>query len=368
MNSKTIARLKQYGEKPLKKHGKRHKRGKIQSGNYTMLTLIFSLACTSGKATITYDGQNLRAIDMHLHTGEWTGISSDSQSFLAGNFPFPFNLNPEGLVEDTLSAEGVIKEMNKAGLDKGILFAVYAPRSVGVTTNEFVMSQTPHNPKRLYGLASLSVENWETEGEAELQRLREALSDPQMVGVKLAHTHMHFRMDDPAYYSIYTVAGEAGKPVYVHTGPSPFEGTKTDEPYINPNYLEHAISTHPDTRFILGHLGFDFEVREHRWLDDCIRLAKTHENVYLEPSALGSKTSDPTGAVLLESYTKIRENGVIDRVIYGSDGPQSPGFLNTYLQNSITAMTDSAYTADEVQAVLSGNAEKLFNIEPSTEQ
>ena len=166
-----------------------------------------------------------------------------------------------------LSAEGVINEMNKAGIDKSILFAVYAPRSVGVTTNEFVLSQTPHNPSRLYGLASLSVENWETEGQASLEKLRIALSDPRMVGVKLAHTHMHFRMDDSAYYPIYSVAGEAGKPVYVHTGPSPFDGTKSEEPYINPNYLEEAIASHPNTNFILGHLGFDFEVREHRWLE-----------------------------------------------------------------------------------------------------
>ena len=60
---------------------------------------------------------------------------------------------------------------------------------------------------------------------------------------------------------------------------------------------------HPDTDFILGHLGFDFEVREHRWLMDCIRLAETYPNVWLEPSALGSSTSDPTGEVLIEVPT-----------------------------------------------------------------
>ena len=217
-------------------------------------------------------------------------------------------------------------------------------------------------------MASLSVENWETEGERELQKLRTALTDPQMLGVKLAHTHMHFRMDDPAYYSIYTVAGEAGKPVYVHTGPSPFKGTKSEEPYINPNYMEAAISSHPQTQFILGHLGFDFEKREHKWLDDCIRLTQTYTNVYLEPSALGSKTSDPTGSVLLESFTKIKEKGVIDRVIYGSDGPQSPGFLKDYLERTMTGMKDSGYTADEVQAVLAGNAEKLFGLPTGSAQ
>ena len=43
-----------------------------------------------------------------------------------------------------------------------------------------------------------------------------------MIGVKLAHAHMHIRFDDPQYDPIYALAGELGKPVYLHTGPSPF--------------------------------------------------------------------------------------------------------------------------------------------------
>ena len=326
-----------------------------------MLFLI-TFACNSQPTTALFREQAVRVTDMHLHTGNWQEIAPKSQSYLASFFPFPFGLSPEALVEQTLSPEGVISELDKAGIDSGILFATYAPRSVGVATNDFVESNVQYDPSRLYGLSSLSVEQWELNADEQLEALDKSLENPSMIGVKLAHTHQHFRMDDPAYYDIYKIAAAHSAPVYLHTGPSPFLGTKTEAPYINPNYLEEAISEHPDTDFILGHLGFDFEVREHRWLMDCIRLAETYPNVWLEPSALGSSTSDPTGEVLIESYTRIQEAGLVDRIIYGSDGPQRPGFLSEYLERSIVAMEASGYSVEEAQLVLQDNANRAYGL------
>ena len=174
-----------------------------------------------------------------------------------------------------------------------------------------------------------------------------------MIGVKLAHTHQSFRMDDPAYYSIYDVTASHRAPVYIHTGPSPFVGTNQEDPYINPNYMEEAISVHPN-QFILGHLGFDFINRKQMWLDDCLRLAETYDNIWLEPSALGSATSDPERTILIgELIRRSGKKGLIDRVLYGSDGPQRPGFIAEYLERNIYAMEQSGYTVEEVRKVLS---------------
>ena len=322
------------------------------------------LACAQPELGAVYKNKRIPVTDMHLHTGEWESVSSRSKNFFTEVFPFPFNLEPESVTEQILSSEGILNEMDSGGFSRSILFAIYAPRSVGVTTNELVMELIEAAPKRLFGLASLSVEQWEEEGTTQLQKLSTALEHPSMLGVKLAHTHQSFRMDDPAYYSIYDVAASHQAPVYVHTGPSPFVGTNQEEPYINPNYLEEAISTHPDTEFILGHLGFDFINRKQKWLDDCLRLAEQYENIWLEPSALGSATSDPDRTVLIEAYTKIKEKGLIDRVIYGSDGPQRPGFMSEYLERNIYAMEQSGYTVEEVQKVLSENADRAFKIDP----
>ena len=104
---------------------------------------------------VLYNENRIAAIDMHLHTGIWPHIKEESQDYLASRFPFPFGLTPDSLAEDTLSATGVVKELDKAGVSVGFLFSVYAPRSVGVATNDFVIGQIEQSD-RLYGLASLS--------------------------------------------------------------------------------------------------------------------------------------------------------------------------------------------------------------------
>ena len=330
------------------------------------MSLFLLLACSKPQMGAVYKEKRVPVMDMHLHTGEWEYISSRSREFFAEIFPFPFNLDPQSTAETILSAEGVLKEMDNGGFSRSILFAVYAPRSVGVTTNEWVIEQVEKEPTRLYGLASLSVENWAVEKDAQLQKLADALEHPSMIGVKLAHPHQFFRMDDPAYYPIYDVAAQYNAPVYVHTGPSPFIGTNQEEPYINPNYLEEAISTHPDTQFILGHLGFDFVNKKQKWLDDCLRLAETYSNVWLEPSALGSESSDPDQVILVEAYQKIKEKGLVERVIYGSDGPQRPGFIAEYLERNLYAMEKNDYTLEEVELILSKNADRAFGLEAIT--
>jgi predicted TIM-barrel fold metal-dependent hydrolase len=326
------------------------------------LGLLFgSLGCGSPRG-VDYDGRRLPVVDMHLHPGEWEGIPEDTQRYIGSRFPFPLNLNAKTTADGILSAEGILAEMDKGGVAQAVLFAVYSPRTVGITTNERVIADTAKSPDRLFGLASLRLDAFRTDRDAELARLRAALKNPSMIGIKLAHAHQHVRMDDPFYFGIYQLAAELKKPLYLHTGSSPFPGTSREPPYTDPTYLEAAIQSHPGAIFILGHLGYNFTDQKLGGLDACIRLAKAYSNVYVEPSALGSKGSDPTGENLKQSMTKLREAGLVDRIIYGSDGPQSPGFVKDYLARTIVAMRASGYTADEAQAVLSGNFARVFNV------
>jgi predicted TIM-barrel fold metal-dependent hydrolase len=109
-------------------------------------------------------------------------------------------------------------------------------------------------------------------------------------------------------------------------------------------------------------LGYDFVSKQHAGLQTCIELAKKYPNVFLEPSALGSKGSDPTGENLRIAMQRMREAGVVDRIIYGSDGPQSPGFVKDYLGRTVEAMRAAGYTAAEAEAVLSGNFARNFGV------
>ncbi|MBL9100652.1 MAG: amidohydrolase [Myxococcales bacterium] len=327
-----------------------------------LLALLVLAACSEAEPGVVVDGQRLPVIDMHLHPGDWDAIPPATQEFLASRFPWPVGLRPDRAAMDVLTPAGILDEMDRAGVSVGVLFAIYAPRTVGVASNEDVAADVASAPSRFHGLASLRVDRWNEESAAELGRLRAALGRPGIVGIKLAHAHQQFRMDDPRYDGIYALAQELGKPVYLHTGTSPFPGTQQAPAYTDPAYLERAIAAYPGAAFILGHLGYDFQDHTLGALETCIDLATRYPNVYLEPSALGSKGSDPTGANLPAAMARMREAGLVDRIIYGSDGPQSPGFVADYLDRTVAAMRASGYTVDEMRAVLAGNFARVFAV------
>ena len=266
----------------------------------------------------------------------------------------------EGAGEDTLSTENILEQMDQGGIGRAVLFAVYAPRTVGITTNETVIERVEAAPDRLMGFASVRTDRWSTESSAQLAALDTALRPPGMVGVKMAPAHMHARLDDSAYWGIYEVAARNQVPVYLHTGPSPFPGTAREPQYTHPAYAEATIAAFPGVDFILGHMGYDFIEKEPGALETCIELAKRYDNVWVEPSAMGSEGSDPEGTNLPLALRRFREEGLVDRVLYGSDGPQAPGFLADYLDRTLTAFEKAGYTAAEAEAVLGGNFDALF--------
>jgi len=327
-----------------------------------LLLICLAIGCGEAEPGVVVRGARMPVIDMHLHPGDWDHIPPETKEFLSSRFPFPIDLRPDKAAASVLSAEGILGEMDRAGVTVGVLFAIYAPRTVGITSNEDVIADLARDPKRLYGLASLRVDRWNEDREQELANLREALAAPGIIGIKLAHAHQQFRMDTPDYFGIYALAAELGKPIYLHTGTSPFPGTQQAPAYTDPRYLEAAIVAYPGATFILGHLGYDFKTKQPGALEGCIDLATRYPNVYLEPSALGSKGSDPSGDNLRLAMARLREAGLVDRIIYGSDGPQSPGFVEEYLERTVAAMEAADYSVDEARAVLAGNFARVFAV------
>jgi predicted TIM-barrel fold metal-dependent hydrolase len=322
----------------------------------------FPTACGTTARGVDWNGKRLPVVDMHLHPGDWDDVPADTRKFLASRFPFPLGVDAESTAKDSLTPESILSELDGAGIWGGGLFAIYAPRTVGIASNELVAEDLTYAPDRYFGFASLRVDRWTTDRDAEIEQMKTTLSRPGFVGIKVAHAHQHFRMDEPAFYGIYEVSAALGKPVYLHTGTSPFPGTSQEPAYTDPAYLETAIQMYPKAKFVLGHLGYDFKEKKHAGLDTCIRLAKTYPNVFLEPSALGSTSSDPTGENLKEAMRKMHEGGVVDRIIYGSDGPQSPGFVKTYLDKTVAAMQATGYSEQEAADVLAGNFARVFGV------
>ena len=307
----------------------------------------------------TIDGVDIDIIDMHLHTGTWEALTEPYKERYSERVPKPFKFLMENLLGNGLTSEGILKQMDNAGIRRGGVFAVYSPDTTGIANNEFLYQQIKDQPERMFGFYSIRTDHWNIDANKELKKLESDLIKYKATGIKLAHAHQQMRLDDKRFDGIYEIAGRLNKPIYIHTGTSPNPYTRREPPYVDPVYLEESIIKYPQTKFILGHSGYDSFLIQLTYLESCIQLAKKYGNVYFEPGALGARKASE----VLPEYLKIIKNeGLIDRVIYGSDGPQFPGYTASHLENFVEAMEINEYSAMEMKLILQSNFERLFNL------
>ena len=105
-----------------------------------LLLVLGVVACGDPELGVLVDGERLPVIDMHLHPGDWDAIPPATQEFLASRFPWPIDLRPDKAAMDVLTPAGILGEMDRAGVSVGVLFAIHAPRTVGVFTNDALIA------------------------------------------------------------------------------------------------------------------------------------------------------------------------------------------------------------------------------------
>lgn len=336
----------------------------------------------------SYMGKPLEAIDIHMHPGRYEDLGPVGRDFLLKTLP---NFLPTSLKDFSLSAVssfllnpygafiGIKSDCEQAGVSMCGLFAVYAPETWGVTANETLLGYLNDKKNKgsdghpiFFGLASVRMQDWAKNEASELASLRKTLEHPLVKGVKLAFIHNSIPLDDAQYDSVYALAAQYQTPVYHHVGSSPlrklsdFATEAEQEQYLksyDPALLERAIKKFPNTLFILGHMGFDFNKEGNNSLGTVLDLAERYPNVYIEISAFGDPIHDPQGIEMDTVMRAIKEKNLIDRTIYGSDGPTIPGGTKTYLKSTLNSMEKLAYSYDEAKAVLFDNTVRIFRIQ-----
>ncbi len=308
---------------------------------------------------VAVNGERLAVVDMHLHTGTWEGSPPRFKERLTSRVPTGLKWTMGIFMDRILTGESILGTLDGAGISAGGVFALWSPATTGIATNDHVAEQIAVNPERLLGFASLRVDHWSLDGAEQLRQMEDAIEQHGMVGIKIAHGHQQFRMDDERFYGIYEIAARQGTLIYLHTGTSPNPGTRTEPPYCDPAYLEDAIQRHPGAIFILGHSGYDSFNRALTYTDSAIDLAQRYPNVYMEPGALGAERAEQ----LLHDYLeRIRAGGVIEKLIYGSDGPQFPGYVQSHLDAFLAGMQEVGYTTDEMRLILADNFTRVFGM------
>jgi len=335
----------------------------MQRSGYLLALMLFMLSgCSTPEPGVTVDGKRLAVVDMHLHTGAWDMMPPGFQARLSSRVPRGFKWMMKPFSDWMLTGDAIIRGLDSAGISGGGVFALYSPHTTGLAPNEFVEDQLREHHDRLFGFASLRVDQWNVDGPQQLRKLEDALTGMEgMVGIKLAHAHQQFRFDDERFYGIYEIAGRLHKPIYLHTATSPNPGTRIEPPYTDPSYLEDAIRRYPDTIFILGHAGWDSYRKKLTYVDACIDLVKRYPNVYMEPGALGA---DRAEEVLPDFLARVKAANIADRMIYGSDGPQFPGYVKSHLEAFVAGMQAAGFTVDEMRLILADNFTRVFGLPP----
>jgi len=352
-------------------------------------------------AEIEIDGETYKVMDPHLHTGEYGAMPLKAKVNFTETIQMGVPYLPGILskfVDPYAENIGIRGNMELAGVEKGIILAVYAQKTTGYANNRYLedllvdeRNKGSDGKQALWGMVGVNFDDYENEV-LSADRM-EAIGSyfeqrPDLfVGIKLAHAHQGVAFNDPLYQNVFDVAAQYSVPVLMHSGFSPFPGSMTTPEYYNPKYLEDVIKAHdgldddgnPNDEKVVNMVFAHSGTGDKRAVNDTLVLAQTYPNVYIDLSALQSafridENGDevPEGqedtvegysaeyGQILYVLTKVKEMGIVDKTLFATDGPQYCGKIGMYLETVVKVIKEVGFTKDEITAILSGNAEKVY--------
>jgi hypothetical protein len=267
-----------------------------------------------------------RVIDFHMHVYEkpWKPWVID----------YLRKINPTIDYTKPITEEIILREMDSARVEYGVVFAESTPEVTGIVSNEFV-SMLCRN-KRLIPFCSINP----VKSEDPVAELEYCVEELGMKGLKLLPSYMYFYPNDESVYPLYEKAAQFGIPVVFHTGTSIFRNVR--QKYADPLYLDDVALDFPDMKIVLAHSGRGL------WYNTASMLARIHENVYLEFSGLPPKK-------LTDYFPNLEE--LSDKLIFGSDWP------GCNLKKLVEDFINLPLSRKTVKKMMWKNAMKLLGLE-----
>lgn len=186
--------------------------------------------------------------------------------------------------------------------DGAIVMALDAPHVGYVSSNELVAQYVQEAPTRLFGFASVDPNRSDAE-----QRLRRAIHELGLKGLKLAPIYQNFSPGDSRVRPLYSIAQKAGIPILWHQGTSFVRNGPLE--YCNPALLDSVARAYPQLKMIIAHVG-------HPWYAETVCVVRKHPNVYADVSALGCRPWQFYNILMCAV-----EYGVQDKLLFGTDLP-----------------------------------------------
>lgn len=187
-------------------------------------------------------------------------------------------------------------------VDKSIVLGFKSRYLHAEIPNRFVADYVRRFPQKLIGFAGVDP----TEDTA-LDELYTAKEDLRLQGLTVSPANQDFHPADSRAMELYAKAEALGMPVLFHPCGQLSDRSKLE--FGRPYLLDEVARSFPKMRIIVAQLG-------QPWMDETICLLGKHGNVFADVSGLLSRTWQAYNA-LVSAF----QNGVIDKLLFGSDFP-----------------------------------------------
>ena len=245
------------------------------------------------------------------------------------------------------SADDLLRVMDAEGIARAVLITSVSPEVMGLTesVNPWIAGYVDGHRDRLVPVGGVHPRHT-ADVAGDMKRLFEI---HRLGAIKIHPPHMEmaanaYRTDCPSLADVYRLAGEAGRPVLIHTGTSVFPGARNV--YADPMACDDVAVDFPATTLVLCHAGRPL------WYDTAFFLARRHPNVWLDVSGIPPKR-------LLDVLPRLGD--VADRVIWGTDWP-SMGVRS--MRRNVEEFLALPLPDSVRRKILFDNAAALFPVEP----
>jgi uncharacterized protein len=240
--------------------------------------------------------------DAHIHVGPLDQMKESARlAMLAGREDLE-------LIERLRRCpDELLRTMDRDGIERAALVNAPSPDVIGITdaVNPWIARYVEGHRDRLVPIGGVHPRH-SRDVAGDMRRL---FDEYRLGAVKLHPPHMElaanaYRSDCPALADVYRVAGEAKRPVLIHTGTSVFPGARNA--YADPMPCDDAAVDFPETTLVLCHAGRPI------WYETVFFLLRRHRNVYADVSSIPPRK-------LLDVFPRLAE--VADRILWGTDWP-----------------------------------------------
>jgi hypothetical protein len=240
--------------------------------------------------------------DAHIHVGPYDQMKEGARRVMMGG-----RNDLELLDRLRSSADELLKVMDAQGIARAALINSVAPEVIGITdlVNPWIARYVDSHRDRLVPVGGIHPRH-SRDVVGDVRRLLEVY---RLGAIKLHPPHMElaanaYRVDCPSLADVYRLAGEAKRPVLIHTGTSIFPGARNV--YADPMACDDVAVDFPETTLVLCHAGRPL------WYDTAFFLLRRHPNVMLDISSIPPRR-------LLEALPRLSE--MADRILWGTDWP-----------------------------------------------